>query len=132
MSARNRTAATLVEGRDRLWLLVVSPVIWACHFLLCYVTAALWCGRLGGTGDAFAAVRAAIAAYTAVAVVAIAITGYAGHRRHTFGAAELPHDDDSPEDRYRFIGYATLLLSGISAIGVMYAALAAVLIETCQ
>ena len=131
MNARNRMAGP-IEARDRLWLLVVSPVVWACHFLLCYATAAVWCGRLGGTGDAFADVRVAITGYTAVAVVAIAVTAYAGHRRHTFGAAQLPHDDDSPEDRYRFIGFATLLLSGVSAIAVVYAALAAVFIETCQ
>ena len=117
--------------RDRLWLLVVSPVIWAAHFMLCYVTAAIWCGRLGGPG-AFTNVRLAIAVYTAAALAGILVTGMMGHRRHTLGAAELPHDDDTPEDRYRFIGFATLLLSGISAVAVVYAALAAVFIETCQ
>ena len=121
----------LPEQNESLWVLTASPVIWAAHFMLCYVTAAIWCGRLGGPG-AFPNVRVAIAVYTGLALAAIVLTGIAGHRRHTFGAAELPHDDDTPEDRYRFIGFATLLLSGISAIAVVYAALAAVFIETCQ
>ena len=48
------------------------------------------------------------------------------------GAAELPHDDDTPEDRHRFIGFSTFLLSGLSAVAVVYTGLAALLIETCQ
>jgi hypothetical protein len=117
--------------RDHLWMLVVSPAVWAAHFLACYVTAAILCGRIGGPGGSFPTVRWAIAGYTVVALIAVAVTGYAAYRRHTFGDAEAPHDDDSPEDRYRFLGLATLLLSGISAIAVVYAALAAVVIEAC-
>lgn len=120
------------EARESLWILVVSPAVWAAHFLLCYVTAAIWCGRLGGDEAAMDAVRAAIAIYTAVALAAIAVVGIIGYRRHRLGAADLPHDDDLPEDRHRFIGFSTLLLSGLSAVAVIYAALAAVFIETCQ
>ena len=31
-----------------LWLLTFGPGIWAVHFLLCYVTAAVWCARVAG------------------------------------------------------------------------------------
>jgi hypothetical protein len=115
-----------------LWLMAASPALWSLHFMLCYITAAVWCGKLAGPDASLFTARAAIAAYTVVALAAIAIIGTIGFRRHSFGSAELPHDDDSPEDRHRFLGFSTFLLSGLSAVGVVYSALAAVFIETCQ
>jgi hypothetical protein len=55
-----------------------------------------------------------------------------GYRAHSYGAADAPHDDDTPEGRHRFMGFATLLLSGLSAVAVLYAALVPVFVETCQ
>jgi hypothetical protein len=69
--------------------------------------------------------------YTALALAAIGIVGWIGYRRHRFGNADAPHDDDTPEDRHRFLGFATLLLSGLSAVAVIYAALVAVFVERC-
>ena len=122
----------VAEERQNLWILTASPVIWAAHFMLCYITAALWCGMLAGPRASLWTARLAIFLYTAVALAAIAFVGYIGYRRHSLGSATLPHDADSPEDRHRFLGFATLLLSGLSAVAVFYAALAAVFIETCE
>ncbi|MGB7839915.1 MAG: hypothetical protein WBL40_17580 [Terrimicrobiaceae bacterium] len=36
------------EKRQSLWLLMISPTIWAAHFLLCYLTAAIWCAKFAG------------------------------------------------------------------------------------
>jgi hypothetical protein len=74
----------------------------------------------------------AIAAYTAAALLVIGIVGWIGYRRHSYGSADLPHDDDTPEDRHRFLGYSTLLLSGLSAVATLYAALVAVFIGSCH
>ena len=115
-----------------LWLLAASPAIWSVHFLACYITAAVWCGRIVGPQGPFLTARLAIAAYTVVALAAVAIIGTIGFRRHRLGSATLPHDDDTPEDRHRFLGVSTFLLSGLSAVGVIYAALAAIVIETCE
>ena len=122
----------LPEKKESLWLLTISPVIWSVHFLLSYVTAAVWCAKLAGPGGPLGGARSAIAAYTAVALIGIGITGWIGFRRHSFGDAETPHDFDSPEDRHRFLGFATLLLSALSAVGTFYVALAAVFVRTCQ
>jgi len=73
----------------------------------------------------------AIILYTALALAGIGITGLIGYRRHTFGYAALPHDDDTPEDRHRFLGFATLLLSALSAVAVIYAAAVIAFIERC-
>lgn len=122
----------VAEKNQMLWLLAVSPTLWAVHFMLCYITAAVWCGKIAGPEESLWTARVAIAAYTVVALAGIGAVGFIGFRRHSLGAAELPHDDDTPEDRHRFLGFSTFLLSGLSALAVIYSALAAVFIETCQ
>jgi hypothetical protein len=121
----------LQEKHESLWLLTASPVIWAAHFMLCYATASVWCAKLAGQGGSFTAVRAAMAVYTVVALAGIGFVGWGGYRRHGYGRAELPHDEDTPEDRHRFLGFATLLLSALSGVAVIYAALVAVFIGRC-
>lgn len=122
----------LHEAHERMWIPVAAPAIWALHFMLCYVTAALWCGRMATAAGSFWNVRLAIAAYTAAAVMAISLLFWHGWRRHRFGEATVPHDGDTPEDRHRFMGLTTLLLSGLSLMATVYVALAAVFIDTCQ
>ena len=117
---------------NSLWILAASPSIWAGHFMLCYITAAIWCGKLAGPGASLWSVRMAMLAYTVVALAAIGLLGYVGLRSHHAGSATAPHDDDSPVDRRGFIGHATLLLSGLSALAVVYSALAAVFIGSCE
>jgi hypothetical protein len=122
----------VAEQRQNIIVLAVSPTIWAAHFLLCYVTAAVWCAKQPIALAPLGGARTAIAVYTVVALAGIAIIGWWSFRAHRFGGAEPPHDEDSPQDRYRFMGFATLLLSGLSALAVVYTALVAVFIETCQ
>jgi hypothetical protein len=120
------------EKYQSLWLLTASPSIWAGHFLLCYATVSIWCAKVVGPGGSLTTVRVAIVVYTALALSGIGFVGRIGYRRHGFGHAELPHDDDTPEDRHRFLGFATLLLSALSAVAVLYAALVAVFFGTCH
>jgi hypothetical protein len=125
-------SAPRTPDQGSLWLLTIAPTIWAVHLLLCYVTAAIWCAKFVAFGGALAGVRSAIMWYTAVALVGIAIIGWEGFRRHSYGTEATTHDLDTPEDRHRFLGFATLLLSGLSAVGVFYAALAATYFDTCR
>lgn len=120
------------ERHESLWILAASPSIWAAHFLLCYVTAAVWCAKAPDALTPLGTVRTAIVVYTVLALGGIALIGVLGYRAHRFGGERAPHDADSPADRHRFMGFATLLLSGLSALAVVYAALVAVFIETCQ
>jgi hypothetical protein len=115
-----------------MWMLAVSPAIWAIHFGLCYITGAIWCAKVPSALAPLGGVRTAVVVFTVIALGGIFVTGWIGYRAHSYGAASLPHDDDTPEDRHRFMGYATLLLSGLSAVSVIYAALVIVFIETCQ
>ena len=120
------------EKNQSLWLLTASPVIWAAHFMLSYITASIWCAKLAGADKSLSEVRIAIVIYTILALVGIGFIGLVGHRRHNYGHASLPHDADTSEDRHRFLGFATLLLSGLSAVAVIYAALVVVFIGTCH
>jgi hypothetical protein len=125
-------ATRLPEANESLWLLTASPVIWAAHFLLCYATASIWCAKVAGLGGPLDGARLAIVVYTALALAAIGVIGWIGHHRHSFGDAALPNDDDTPEDRHRFLGFATLLLSALSAVAVIYAALIIFFFRSCH
>lgn len=124
MTRGDRTA----ESRQRLWIVPAPLVIWVTHFLLCYVTAALWCGRIVGGVEP---PRMLIAVYTLVGLAAIAAIAWTGYRAHRHGGETPPHDADSAADRHRFIGHATTLIAGLSAVAVIYSAMAAVVIRTC-
>ena len=126
------TEARVAERRESLWMLTVSPGIWALHFLACYVAGAVWCAKAPSALTSLAAIRTTVLILTGLAIAGIAFTGWNGYRAHRFGGEEAPHDDDTPEDRHRFMGYATLLLSGLSAVAVIYAALVVVFVTTCE
>jgi len=119
------------EKNQSLWLLTAGPSMWAAHFVLSYATASIWCAKVVGPGGSLTTVRVAIAVYTALALVGIGIVGWIGYRRHRFGEGHVPHDADTPEDRHRFLGFSTLLLSALSAVAVLYAALIAVFFGRC-
>ena len=124
-------ATHLPEENESLWLLTASPVMWAAHLMVSYGTAAIWCAKVAGPGGSLATTRMAIAAYTLLALAAITIVGGTGYRRYKGGHAAVPHDDDTPQDRHSFMGFATLLLSALSAVAVTYAALVIVFIDRC-
>ncbi len=128
----NTTMDAPKEDKESLWLLIVSPTIWAGHFLACYVTAAIWCAKFAPRFGSLEPVRWAIGVYTVLALVGIAWNGWSGYRRHRFGSEPLPHDFDTPGDRHRFLGFATTLLAGMSAVAVVFAAMVVVFFEDCR
>jgi hypothetical protein len=135
-----RVAIEPPPGHYSLWLLTIAPAIWGLHLLLCYITAAIWCAKFVAPDGTLDSIQSAIGWYTGLALVGIAVMAWEGYRRHrhpstslgTSGTETTTHDLDSAEDRHRFLGFATLLLSGLSAVGVIYAALAAAHFETCR
>jgi len=106
--------------------------VWAVHFMLSYITAAVWCAKYVPRSGTLEPVRWLIAGYTLVALGAIAWNGWDGYRRHRHGASELPHDADTPGDRHRFLGFATFLLALLSAVAVAFAALAVLYFHDCR
>ncbi|MGC1478982.1 MAG: hypothetical protein WA771_00640 [Chthoniobacterales bacterium] len=119
------------EREQSLWLLTASPLIWTAHFLACYLTAAVWCAKFGGEGASLAGVRVAFLVFTVVALLGIAVVGWIGWRRHSYGAEAVPHEFDTPGDRHRFLGFATVLLAGLSAVATVFVSLVAIFVEVC-
>ena len=114
-----------------LWLLITSPSAWALHFLACYVLAAIHCAK-GGESVELGSVRLWVLAFTVIALISVAITGAHAFRHWGFGANSPPHDAPTAADRRRFIGYATLLVSALSFVAIVFTALPVLFIMDCR
>lgn len=119
------------EKRDSLWWVAASPSIWAAHFLLSYGTAAVWCAK-HGVDAPLSLARAAIAAYTGLGLLAVLVVAYRGLRQYRASDPRPRTDSDSREARHQFLGFTLLSLSGLSALAIVYQALAAVFIGSCH
>lgn len=115
-----------------LWTLVVSPVIWAVHLLLSYVTAAVYCAKAAARDVALTEAQVAIALYTAAALAGIVVVGWRGWRRHGAGRVSLPHDADTTDSQRHFLGFTTFFLSVLSAVAVVFLALSVTFVGTCR
>lgn len=121
------------EDHAYLWLMVTPPMIWGAHFGVSYISASLWCARFAGRDGVATTVRTLILWLTVAALAGIAIVGWDAYRRltHDTKAQTQRRDRDTPEDRHRFLGYATFLLAGLSALSTVFTALAASFFDTC-
>lgn len=120
------------ERKETLWLLVVGPAIWALHFVLSYGTAAIWCAKFAGQSGSLYGARIAVAIYSLCALVGIGFATWRAVRRATFGSATVPHDFDTAGDRHRFLGFASVLLCGLSLVATAYVTLSVAFIQSCQ
>jgi hypothetical protein len=116
---------------ETIWTLFTAPVVWAVHFLVCYVGVAVFCAKQDAVGLDFAVVRAGIVAVTAIALLLIVLSAVLAWRQWGFGVHDPPHDDPTVHDRKLFQGFATLLLSCLSFVAVIYVAMPALFIAGC-
>ena len=117
--------------RQPLWAPVIAPVIWAAHFMTCYVWAALACGRMA-SDHSFARAETGIGIATAVAAAAIALCFVSGFHHLGHRLPDQPNDDGTPEDRTRFMGFTTILLAVLSLIATLFVGVAALAAGTCR
>jgi hypothetical protein len=131
--ANQRTMPDAGVPGESLWAMIVSPTIWAIHFLACYVLAAIFCAKAGTPSVDLATVRWWIAGFTVLALAGIAASGIQAFRLgHFVEGKAAPHDADTIHDRRRFLAYATLLLSGLSFVATLFVALPAVFVGSCR
>jgi hypothetical protein len=119
------------EPRQSLWALTVGPAIWAGHFLASYVAAAVWCGDAGRHAR-FGSALAVFAVATVLALAAVAWVGWRGRVRYELGEGVPSHHKDTPGDRHRFLGLATMLLAALSFVSILYTAAAVAMLRTCS
>lgn len=120
------------KSAETLWTLFTAPTIWAVHFLICYASAAIYCEKADALPFSFLTLRLWLLAVTVAALAAIAASAWLAWRQWGFGGGDPPHDEPTREDRLLFQGFATLLLSGLSFVAVVFVAVPLVLIEACQ
>lgn len=116
-----------------LWALTAGPAIWAVHFVVSYAVAAIYCAKWAPGTVGLGPLPTYIGVLTAFALVAILALGWNAYRRwYHAGDPEPPHDADTLVDRRRFLGFATLLLCGLSFVATVYTLMAALLAASCR
>lgn len=116
---------------ETLWTLFTGPVVWAFHFVVCYAAAAIYCAKSSEASFSFETLRLTLGAVTATALLAILAAAWLAWRQWGFGAGDPPHDEPTRQDRILFQGFATLLLSGLSFVAVIFVSIPLVFIEEC-
>ncbi|CAD7039461.1 hypothetical protein REJC140_00754 [Pseudorhizobium endolithicum] len=117
---------------ESLWTLFTAPVVWALHFIVCYVVVAIYCEKAGVWEIDFNSIRIGLGLLTLAALGMIVLSAYLAWRQWGFGSGDPPHDRPTDHDRRLFQGFATLLLSGLSFVAVVYVAIPLIFIAGCQ
>lgn len=122
--------STSPHAPDRLWVPLISPIIWSTHFTVSYIWAAMACGRFASQAGAF--LERALLVMTVIALVAIGVFLLRAFRQLNYHLPDRPNDGGTPEDRTRFMSYTTLLLAGMSWIATLFVGVAATAMGGCQ
>ena len=120
------------EGTD-LWRVVAPLVIWAAHFLFCYIWAAVDCektGRAASLSDTRTAVL--IATALALALIGVVAAGMLRVRGRSLTDNDFNFEHNTPEERHRFLSHMALMLCVLSAAAVSYVAIPVLLLDTCR
>ncbi len=117
--------------RKRLWWIVLSPSVWAIHFLACYLTVAIWCAK-SDSSTITGWLLGMVGAYTLVAVAAISSIAASSYESFRRDDPDLEHEFDDPSDRTSFIGFTAFLLSLLSLIATLFTALALLMVRSCD
>lgn len=119
-------------GTD-LWRVIIAPIVWAVHFLFCYVFAAVYCEKLGRDAPLDFATWVIVGA----TIVALALIGLSTLHLWRVRGRSLTDDDfeyehNTPEERHRFLSHVALMLCVLSAVAVLYVAIPMLYLTSCR
>jgi uncharacterized membrane protein YbhN (UPF0104 family) len=119
-------------GTD-LWRVIAAPIVWAVHFLFCYVFAAIYCEKLGRDAPLDFATWVIVGA----TIVALALIGLSTLHLWRVRGRSLTDDDfeyehNTPEERHRFLSHVALMLCVLSAVAVLYVAIPMLYLTSCR
>ena len=117
---------------ETLWTLFTAPIVWALHFVICYASFAVICAKGDAAWFDIGTLRLALAGITMLALAMIVASAWLAWRQWGFGIEDPPHDRPTDKARTLFQGFATLLLSGLSFVAVIYGALPLLFIHGCR
>jgi uncharacterized membrane protein YbhN (UPF0104 family) len=119
-------------GTD-LWRVIAAPIVWALHFLFCYVYGAIYCAKSGRDASLDGPTLVIVIA-TAVALALIAASTW--HLWRVRGRSLTDNDfefeHNTPEERHRFLSHVALMLCVLSAVAVLYVAIPMLYLTTCR
>jgi hypothetical protein len=120
------------SGTD-LWSVVISPSIWALHFLVCYAGAAIYCEKLGRDAE-LGDIRVLVLGATAVALAGIGLSTFRlwRVRGRSLTDNDFEYEHDTPEERHRFLSHVALMLCVLSAVAVLYVTIPMLYLSTCR
>ena len=112
---------------NRLSSLVIAPVIWAVHFLLCYLLTAIACA-LG-----FGGVRVGIGVFTLIALALLGYVALLNFRKWTQARDASRSTREATHDAgvSAFFALNSLMLCGLSAIALIWVAAPAAMLSVC-
>ncbi|WP_239017743.1 hypothetical protein [Sphingomonas aracearum] len=111
-----------------LWTLIVPPTVWAAHFLFSYLWAAIRCAKTGS----FSTAPGVFWACTILALLVILASGWIARVQSRTPGDHPPHEEGTETDRLRFLAYATMLLAGLSFVGVLFTAAPVLFLSDCR
>ena len=130
--AHNEVERETGHGTD-LWRVIAAPIIWALHFLFCYIFVAIHCEKAGRDAT-LVDVRLVIIVATIVALAGIA---WSTHHLWRVRARSVTDNDfefehNTPEERHRFLSHVALMLCVLSAVAVLYVVIPVLTLTTCR
>lgn len=120
--------------RENLLAMVSAPLIWAAHFVACYVLASIACAY------DFSGARLGIVLVTALALALLAGIGLSNWRkwnraRQTHSAnlraAHAHHPDQGGNNLGIFFAVTSMMLCALSAVALIWVAFPAALLPPC-
>ena len=119
-------------GTD-LWRVIAAPIIWALHFLACYVAAAIYCEKMGRDAP-LDDIRLLVITVTVVALGGIFWSTLGLWRVHDRSLTDddFEYEHNTPEERHRFLSHVALMLCALSAIAVLYVAIPVFYLTSCR
>jgi hypothetical protein len=130
--AHNEVERETGHGTD-LWRVIAAPIVWALHFLFCYVYAAIYCEKTGRGASLDQPTLVVIGA----TVVALGLIGLSTRHIWRVRARSLTDNDfefehNTPEERHRFLSHVALMLCVLSAVAVLYVTIPMLYLSTCR
>ncbi len=119
-------------GTD-LWQVIAAPIVWALHFLFCYVYAAIYCEKAGRDAPLDSPMLVIVIA-TAVALGLIGLSTWRlwRVRGRSLTDNDFEFEHNTPEERHRFLSHVALMLCVLSAVAVLYVTIPMLYLSSCR
>jgi hypothetical protein len=119
-------------GTD-LWRVIAAPIVWALHFLFCYVYGAVYCEKLGRDAPLAGPTMVIIGAtVVALALIGLSILSLWRVRGRSLTDNDFEFEHNTPEERHRFLSHVALMLCVLSAVAVLYVAIPMLYLSSCR